>query len=815
MTPLHRTFKTILAPRALFAATCIALMVVGAVALADQMVTSFDRHAVSMTRIDRAHEGLSQSVAQLSRDNPSTQSLTTIAAQARWIEAQLKAMSVADAHEIAPRAAAIAASADRLLLLQVGAERPGLMASRLVAGMRRAEGVLTAELSDLERRLERTHWWQVVLLAGGLLVALAGAAATFWLRRNLTGPIRELAQVLETDGGASTQRRRVLPWQRYREALQTARSLINAPLAVRHQILDTLPAHIALLDAEGKVIHVNTRWRQFAAQHATDLQRVDVGANYLSACEASDEPEPRELGQDLRAIVAGERSQLEFEYPCTTPDGKRWFRMVACSVAGSTQAPSDAVAVVMHLDITEQKQAEEQLIRIAYRDQLTNLPSRSAFVERLERELPELDTDTDAARYVLVLDVQELRAVNDTYGYETGDTLLVTMGARLADALAPHEHMARLGGDQFAIYLDPRAHSLHDGALEERIAAWVDERVAQSFDEFGYRIDIGVWTGMTRVRHDVAAADLVRRAALATHMARRRPIARALVYDRELDEKVRERADTTRALHRAVEREEFTLDYQPNVHLHDGAIVSAEALIRWDDPERGRQWPASFIPIAEKSRLIVPIGEWTIRAACLQLRRWQDRGFDTGIAINISRVHFAHADVAACVADAIAETAIEPSRLTIEVTESAFEHHTDHLLDQLDRLHYHGVRLALDDFGTGYSSLKYLQQSPFDVIKVDMRFTQHVGDDRYSHDVVRMVQMLANSLGAQVVAEGIETAAQHSELGKLGCIFGQGHYFARPMTAETLEESLARHAHLPNLGERTDNDIASPPSNYA
>lgn len=791
-----------LQPRALLASVCGVLVVIGAVAVANQVVVSFSQHHEALARITTAHARLAESIKQLSHDRPATQTLSAIAAQARWIEAQLETLPAAGAAEVAPRATGIATSADRLLQLQVGNAPPGTSARHLVNSIRRTEGALEAELAALNDRLDRTHQWRVALIAGPLLLALTGAAAALWLRRNLTGPAQELARLVDPVGGGSPAARR--PWsprrQRYRHALQAARALINAPLAVRHQILDTLPAHVALLDADGTILHVNAGWRQFAAASTVALQQDGVGADYPATCEAAEDPEAKQVGQALRAILAGERARFEFEYPCATPAGERWFRMVACAVPGQEEA-FEAAALVMHLEITERKRAEQQLVQMAYYDQLTGLPSRNAFVERLERDIPTITTHD--ARYVLVLDVQELRAVNDTYGYEAGDEMLITIAGQLQGALASHEHAARLGGDQFAVYLDPRAHGLFDGTVTESVSHWIDELVARPFDESGYRIQIGVWTGMAPVQANDTPADLIRCAALATNMARKQPIARALVYDRELDTRVRERAHTTRALHRAIEHDEFEFDYQPNVRLRDGSIVSAEALIRWDCPDRGRIMPASFIPIAQTSRLIVPIGEWSIRAACQQLRHWQDRGLATGIAVNVSRVHFAHADVAAYVADTLADTGIDPGRLTIEITESAFEQHTDHLLDQLDRLHDQGVQLALDDFGTGYSSLKYLQQCPFDIIKVDMRFTQYVGVDRYSHDVVRMVQVLAGSLGARVVAEGVETAAQRAELLKLGCIFGQGHYFARGMSAHALEGLLRDRIVLPTATDES------------
>ncbi len=515
------------------------------------------------------------------------------------------------------------------------------------------------------------------------------------------------------------------------------------------------------------------------------LSQGDLGSDYLALCNAADRAAAEHGGAaaaPLRAIFAGDRSSLEFEYPCHAPNRLRWFRMMVRRVAASDRAAPEAAAVVMHINVTERKLGEQKLTHVAYVDPLTGLPSRAGLTQRLDEDLPALPAG--AVRYLAVLDLQNLHHVNETYGYDAGDELLAVMGSHLGQALAVTERLARVGGDQFALLIDPQAHGLATDDEGAAVAASIGRLIAEPFRVTGRLVEVGVWIGIAQVRPGVDATDLLRRAALAAHIARERPGISWLSYNRDLNECVHEWIRTTRALDASLARGDFELHFQPAVRLSDGGIVSAEALLRWRDPDHGLQGPAAFMKVAETSRLIVPIGEWVIHEACRQLRAWRDDGVTVQLAINISRVQFAHADIAASVEAALAEHGVAPGALWLKVTETAFEQDTGRLLAQLERLSALGVRLALDDFGTGYSSLTYLQQYPFDVIKIDQCFTRGIDEEQYSCEVVRMVRALAHTLDACVIAEGIETPAQRARLLELGCVFGQGYYYSVPLNAE-------------------------------
>ena len=251
-------------------------------------------------------------------------------------------------------------------------------------------------------------------------------------------------------------------------------------------------------------------------------------------------------------------------------------------------------------------------------------------------------------------------------------------------------------------------------------------------------------------------------------------------------------------LRHALEAQEFELHFQPKVKLADGSLVGAEALLRWQHPERGLQPPGLFIPIAERSQLIGPIGDWVLRDACRQLREWQDAGLDiVQVSINVSLVQFQLGDFPAKVRAALEEFGVAASELALEITESVFERHSDQLLSEIHRLHALGVQLALDDFGTGYSSLQYLNRYPFDEVKIDRAFVSKIRDQRYSRDIVRSVMSVADALGAGVVAEGIESAEISRLLQELGCHIGQGFYFSVPLAAEDFRWLLERRAKLP------------------
>ena len=445
-------------------------------------------------------------------------------------------------------------------------------------------------------------------------------------------------------------------------------------------------------------------------------------------------------------------------------------------------------------EVTEYKHIEQQLRRLAYEDPLTGLLSRQGFNTRLAERLAKASVPSTG--YLVVIDLQRLNDINQAFGYEYGNQLLVAVAQRFTQALAPGELAGRLGGDQFGFL---RLDSGQTGGDTDDLAAWLDAIFARPFDVDGVEITVQGTYGIARVAaSDTEADEIMRRGQLAFHVAREQEGRHWVVYGRELDEAAQERIRITHDLRHAIKRNEFELHYQPKVRLRDGQVVSAEALLRWRHPTRGMQRPDLFIPAAEHSKAILAIGEWVIREACLRLRQWQrDRLSAARVAVNVSMIQLTESDLAATVARILRETGVDPSGLSLEITESVLAHEPTVAGAQLKRLHEMGVRLSLDDFGTGYASLGHLNLYPFDEIKIDRVFVEHAATRPYSREIVHMVIRMAAILGCDVVAEGIETRRQRDLLVRLGCDIGQGYHFSMPLHADDLNWLLTHHAPLP------------------
>jgi len=355
----------------------------------------------------------------------------------------------------------------------------------------------------------------------------------------------------------------------------------------------------------------------------------------------------------------------------------------------------------------------------------------------------------------------------------------------------------RIGGDEFVLFL-----LLQGGEEPEQRLATLNETFKEPFNLESSNIEITVYAGYTHLQNKKRTVeDLLREAELALFRHRSQPDLPWVAYTNELDDEAHQRIRLTRELREALARNQFELHFQPKVDLKHGKLLSCETLLRWNHPERGLQSPAVFIPIAEQSQLIGPIGDWVLREACRWLRAWRDEGLEiVRVAVNVSLVQFQVGDWVAKVREALAEFDVEPAGLTLEITESVFERESELLLEQIRALSKMGVRLSLDDFGTGYSSLLYLQKYPFDEIKIDQGFVCRLLEDPYSRNIVGTVMSLAGALSAEVVAEGIETAEIRDELLKMGCRSGQGFFYSMPLAAEDFRWLLEKRSQLPLAG---------------
>ncbi|KYH03631.1 EAL domain-containing protein [Bradyrhizobium sp. DOA1] len=444
--------------------------------------------------------------------------------------------------------------------------------------------------------------------------------------------------------------------------------------------------------------------------------------------------------------------------------------------------------VATHLDVTEQRRSEAKINYMAQHDALTELPNRVLLRARLDQALA--NTRNGALHLaVLMLDLDRFKEVNDTLGHPAGDALLRAVALRLRECGRDMTLMARLGGDEFAVVdyvTDPIAEA---ASLAETIKA----ALCEPFDLGDHQVTVGASIGIAIAPRDGADSDVILKAAdLALYAAKGGGRGAFRFFEPELDQLMHVRRNLEKDMRTALARGEFELHFQPIVRVEGGRTGGYEALLRWHHPERGLVLPGEFIPLAEETGLILPIGEWVLRAACAEAAKWPS---DLTIAINLSPAQFRSKDLVSIIVGALATSGIEPHRLELEVTETVIMHDSEAVFAALGQLRELGVRIALDDFGTGYSSLSFLQKFPFDKVKIDRSFVSELASKKEeARRIARAVVAFAVSLGKITTAEGVETAEQLAILREEGCVEAQGYYFSRPMQASSIAQRAQRKA---------------------
>ena len=504
-------------------------------------------------------------------------------------------------------------------------------------------------------------------------------------------------------------------------------------------------------------------------------------------------PELGEAGIDtlLQRALEGEtvRSQdIAFDVQRTGRAG--WM---SCVFSPHLSLTGDIIGVVgIIIDITDRKRAEDQLTHNAFHDALTGLPNRALFVDRLSRLMKHAARHPDYMFGVAFLDLDRFKVVNDSLGHIVGDELLVSLGQRLQGCLRQGDTVARLGGDEFALLLD----DVKDVNDATRVAERILADLALPFLLGNHEVYTSASIGIALSSSGYARAeDILRDADTAMYRAKLEGRSRYEVFDRNMHDHAVETLQMETDLRRALERDEFTLHYQPIIALEGGAVAGFEALIRWNHPKRGVVMPADFIPLAEENGLIVPIGWWVIEQACSQIMRWNEQYAGASpltVSVNLSARQFLQPDLLDQLDRIFARTCMDATRLKLEITEGVVIRNEENVAAALSALRDRGIQLCIDDFGTGYSSLSYLHSFPIDTLKIDRSFVGQIGLTGSNEGLVETIVALSRNLGMDAVAEGVETEAQLEFLRRIGPQFAQGYLFSAallPAEIEALMES--------------------------
>jgi diguanylate cyclase (GGDEF)-like protein/PAS domain S-box-containing protein len=448
--------------------------------------------------------------------------------------------------------------------------------------------------------------------------------------------------------------------------------------------------------------------------------------------------------------------------------------------------------VVNARDVTERKQAEEALAHRAFHDTLTGLPNRALFLDRVAHAIARGARRKESVA-VLFLDLDRFKHVNDTLGHDAGDELLVGAAARIQLCLRQGDTGARLGGDEFTVLLEDMSSA--DDAI--RVAERLTEQFKRPFTVAGQELTISTSIGIALSTNSHAnPSDLLREADMAMYQAKARGKGCYAVYDAQMGADIVERVELETRLRRAIEQQEFRVYYQPQMELATGRVVSFEALVRWEPEDEPPISPDVFIPLAEDTGLIVPLGRLVLQQACQQARQWQQEYPESPprIGVNLSARQFKHPDLLSDISAALHASDIDAGNLLLEITESGLMEAGDASITTLRSLKTLGVKLAIDDFGVGFSNLSALRHFPVDVLKIDRSFINRIGKNPEDTAIILAVTTLAHTLGMRVTAEGIETANQFAQLRDLGCDHGQGYLFARPLDSDAATEMLSKTA---------------------
>ena len=651
--------------------------------------------------------------------------------------------------------------------------------------MRAPQGLLGEPAAGLAASPEDLVWWteaaagELAPLHSDTVVATPDGRAL-----HVSRSIRPV-HLLAVDGGRALHALVVLS---DRSAEQRAEAQREELLAELQATLESTADGILVTDLGGRVRAFNRRFADLWGMPVSLLQQHDDAA--VQAWMARSLTDPVVYGQRLQALAQAALISASDRLELVT--GQVLERVTRPLFSGGRPQGR----VWSFRDLTEGLAAQERIESLTAHDPLTGLANRSRLTEHVAQAVLQA-RQGNGSLALLVVDLDRFRHINDSLGHEVGDRVLLDVAQRIQGCLRQDDLLARLGSDQFAVVVSPA-----DAAAAETTARRVLNVVAQpcSLDgaQFTLTCSIGVALAPS---HGSTADELVRHAEAAMRAVKAAGRANYRLHQARAEVDRRSHMKLDHAMRQALVSGRFRLHYQPQVSLEDGRITGAEALLRWRDPELGEIAPSRFIPVAEDSGFIVPIGDWVLSQAVRQAALWHSKGLSMPIAVNVSALQFQQGHFIDRVASVLAVSGLPPQLLELELTESILVHDADEALHRLHALARLGVKMSIDDFGTGYSSLSYLKRFPIDKLKIDRSFVGGLPDDDSDAGIVRAILQMARALGMKVIAEGVETEAQRSFLHDAGCDEFQGYLFAPALDALSFEQRLPTLA-LPRPARR-------------
>ncbi len=662
-------------------------------------------------------------------------------------------------------------------------DRSGLATTRPVVSLHVSKPA--ASFWDRQARLTtapalvvmRPIFYQDLVLVASLPMA---AALADWQseRRNLLVAMLTLGFMVLAAGGLA---------HFYMRRMTLARLTIAQSKTTLDQALESMVSGFVLLDAQHRVLQWNQRFKEIfpwlADLIALELpfQRILEAAalHHLPNASAVEQKHWLQRRLELQRNPQGPHEQV-------LPNG--------CCVQISEHITPDGGLVITYHDVTELRRASAEIEVLAFYDPLTGLPNRRLLLDRLGQAVVTV-TRSGSLGAVLFLDLDHFKVLNDTQGHELGDQLLLQVAQRVHVSLRDSDTVARLGGDEFVVVLTELSHDSQEAAAQ---AQRIGEKLLLSLSHpytLGSHVHHGSCSiGATLFGHaHQSAAELLKQADIAMYQVKGQSGNGLCFFDPQMQTLISRRAQLEADLQLALGEGQLALHYQPQFAC-DGSMVGAEALLRWQHPERGMISPAEFIPVAEESGLIMPIGQWVLRVACQQLVAWQSdaRRAQLQVAVNVSARQFRQRDFVQQVVEVMQETGIRPHLLKLELTESLVLDNVEDTIEKMHQLRTKGVKFSVDDFGTGYSSLAYLSRLPLHQLKIDQSFVRNLGIHPNDDVIVQTIIGMASNLGLEVIAEGVETLEQKEFLERHGCELYQGYLLGRPMPVAQLEALLAQ-----------------------